>query len=398
MYCLENSVCKPSGELEMADLSRKRERERLKPRREPYWMRLSKGQYLGYRRGADTWIVRIRDRAGQQHYCALPSATNYDEAKKLAEKWIWQVGKAPDRKAIRGTVKDALETYLDWLRDQGRKSTAKNAVPKFRQVVWNDELANVPLHQLTREDFREWRDRLREGRLPRSINRIVRDVQAGLNRALVEGHVGDPMAWKLDPLADEVDEGGETAVMLAPSQRKALIKATSDAAGQFYRGLELTGARPGELAAAHVADLDLQHSTIRLSHRKGRPARLRTRAVFLSRSGLNFFRHQAKGKLPKAQLFTDATGRRWERHEWAEEFRNAAALVNVKARGNNRIPPGASAYSFRHARISELLQVHGVDPLTVANQTGTSFRMIERSYYRFIPAAMATKLAAIEDG
>jgi hypothetical protein len=42
-----------------------------------------------------------------------------------------------------------------------------------------------------------------------------------------------------------------------------------------------------------------------------------------------------------------------------------------------RIPPGVGAYALRHARISELLQVFDVDPLTVADQTGTSLAMIE---------------------
>ena len=51
---------------------------------------------------------------------------------------------------------------------------------------------------------------------------------------------------------------------------------------------------------------------------------------------------------------------------------------------------------FRHARISELLQVHGVDPLTVAQQTGTSVEMIERSYLRFIPSALQLKLATLK--
>jgi len=48
----------------LAELSRTRERERLKPRREPYWMQLGKGQFLGYRAGADTWHVRLRTRSG----------------------------------------------------------------------------------------------------------------------------------------------------------------------------------------------------------------------------------------------------------------------------------------------------------------------------------------------
>jgi hypothetical protein len=61
-----------------------------------------------------------------------------------------------------------------------------------------------------------------------------------------------------------------------------------------------------------------------------------------------------------------------------------------------RIPTDASAYSFRHARISELLQVYGVDPLTVAARTGTSLRMIERSYFKFIRSVMLEKLACLK--
>jgi hypothetical protein len=49
-----------------------------------------------------------------------------------------------------------------------------------------------------------------------------------------------------------------------------------------------------------------------------------------------------------------------------------------------------------HARISELLQVYGVDPLTVAAQTGTSLRMIERTYFKFSRSAMLEKLANLK--
>jgi len=77
-------------------------------------------------------------------------------------------------------------------------------------------------------------------------------------------------------------------------------------------------------------------------------------------------------------------------------FADAIAAVNAKARGESRIPKGASAYSFRHARISELLQDYGIDPLTVAHQTGTSVRMIEQHYHRFIAPALREKLAQID--
>jgi hypothetical protein len=51
----------------------------------------------------------------------------------------------------------------------------------------------------------------------------------------------------------------------------------------------------------------------------------------------------------------------------------------------------------RKRRISELLQVDGVDPLTVAAQTGTSLAMIEKAYLRFIPSAMRETMAHINE-
>ena len=93
---------------------------------------------------------------------------------------------------------------------------------------------------------------------------------------------------------------------------------------------------------------------------------------------------------------SDPNGNAGGRHKWAEEVQNAIARVNEKAKGKARIPFGASSYSYRHARISELLQVYGIDPVTVAHQTGTSVRMIEQSYYKFIGSALRERLAAIK--
>ena len=50
---------------------------------------------------------------------------------------------------------------------------------------------------------------------------------------------------------------------------------TSLFAAAFLQGLELTGARPKELAEAEAADFDGQ--ALRLVHRKGRPPKLRIR-------------------------------------------------------------------------------------------------------------------------
>src|SRR6056297_1498732 len=161
----------------MADLSRKRERERLRVRREPHWQRLEKGKYLGLRRStvADTWHVRLRDRSGKQHQQTLGPLASYDEAKKAAEDWLKKAGAAPIRHVIKGTVKDALEAYLEHLTDHGREETAKRALTKFRATVWKHAIGSLRMSDLTSDDFRGWRDGLREGRQPQSLNRIIRD-------------------------------------------------------------------------------------------------------------------------------------------------------------------------------------------------------------------------------
>jgi integrase len=50
--------------------------------------------------------------------------------------------------------------------------------------------------------------------------------------------------------------------------------------------LELTGARPSELAGSTVHDFDGE--TLRLKHRKGKSSKLRVRQVVLSVEGAKF--------------------------------------------------------------------------------------------------------------
>lgn len=382
----------------MTDLSRKRDRERLPLRPDPYWQRLGAGAYLGFRRGPNTWLARFRGRDGKQHWQALGEALEFDEAKRGAEDWLSQFAGSPVRTVQRDTVLAALETYLTDLRRHDRADAAKAAEGRFKTALgfdakthsYMDPLAGMQLERATQDDFLEWRDRLRSGRLPRTVNRLGRAVSAALNRAHRLGHVGNPVAWRFEALPD--DNESETAVFLTPVQRRELINAASPSAAAFLRGLELSGARPKELAASVTEDFDGER--LKLSHRKGRPPKLRSRYVVLDDKGIEFFQLRAKDKRRGVLLFTDRRGKPWRRDMWAAEVRTAIAGHNKTAQGAERIPREASAYSFRHARISELLQVYGVDPLTVGAQTGTSLRIIERSYYKFIPSVMREKLAS----
>jgi integrase len=382
-------------------------RERFAVRREPYWQRLAEGAYLGFRRGPDTWLARFRGRDRRQQYEPLGEGLEFDEAKRRAENWLAQLSGSAVRSVKRESVAAALQAYLAYLRQHGRHEAARDATLKFRAVGLMEKrlrkgkptaglnaLANRALEAVTRDDFVEWRERLLEGRQPRTINRYVRGVAAGLNRALELGHVGNPSAWALSPLVDDTEEEG-TAIFLTPAQRAGLISCASASFAAFSRGLELSGARPKELASAKVSDFDGE--SLRLTHRKGRPAKLRTRFVVLGNEGVEFFKSQTDGRGASEPLFTEDGQHAWRQHTRAAQMRAAVAAFNMKAKTWEKVPDEIGAYAFRHARISELLQVHDIDPLTVAAQTGTSLAMIERAYFKFIPNAMKKKLAAVKE-
>ncbi len=110
-----------------------------------------------------------------------------------------------------------------------------------------------------------------------------------------------------------------------------------------------------------------------------------------------FYERQAVNRDPSSLLFTEDGEQGWRPHMWGRRIREAIAAHNKEAKPCERLPPEASAYSFRHARISELLQLHKVDPLTVAMQTGSSIAMIQKAYHKFIPSALQGRLASLRE-
>lgn len=374
------------------DITKKHIRDRLRRRREPYFRQVRQRCYLGFRRGPDTWIARYRPPGSREEFHAIKGAgIDWSAALQHAEGWFAKMTGTAVRLIVRSSVRHALEAYLEDLRRHGRHGAAKGAEWRFRKYVWGDPLAAIEFERLTRDDMEDWRQRALPGRTARTVERQLRSVKAGLSRAVELGHVGNPAAWKLHKLQD--DHTGETAVFLNAAQRAALISAAELQAAHFLRGLQATGSRPGELAAARVADFDGQ--TLRLVHHKGKPPKPRLRYVVLSAEGVEFFQAMVAGRKPEEPLLVEgAQGTAFRPYTWARRIREAIVHHNT-LHPDSPLPVTASAYSFRHSRISELLQLHGVDPLVVAQQTGTSVAIIERAYMKFIPSALREKLAAI---
>ncbi|MDP2323369.1 MAG: hypothetical protein Q8N51_04980, partial [Gammaproteobacteria bacterium] len=182
-------------------------RDKLEVRREPHWLKLTSGRYLGFRKtdGSGFWIARYRDRTGKQKYSSLGELghMDYDAAAKAASEWLTTLDSPRAATAKTGTVKAACAAYVANLEILGRPAAAKDAKKRFAQLVDEDRIGGTKLDRLTRDDVIEWRDALvTKARAKATANRVLRTFKAALTKAAKMGWSADPFAWQsVEPFA-----------------------------------------------------------------------------------------------------------------------------------------------------------------------------------------------------
>ena len=158
-------------------------RSHLKVRREPYWMRLETGRFLGFRKTPTSgfWIARYRDGEGCQKYRAIGEVptVEYDDAKRAADTWFETFDRTGATVARVGTVAAACEAYAANLETEGRTAAAVDARRRFKQLVKDTDFGNTRLDRLTRDDVTKWRDALlTEERGKAGANRHLRTLES----------------------------------------------------------------------------------------------------------------------------------------------------------------------------------------------------------------------------
>lgn len=363
-------------------------REKLKPRREPYWHRVRKGCFVGFRKMAakgGSWIARSREEgpadAKQQFqplgdFSDLSDHLRFDAATKAALSWFDHIERGGQ--AGPTSVRVACGRYVDHVRALKGEKVAKDVEQRFNNYVLNDKkLADTSLSKLTPSQIGAWRDSLiarptKSGgnrgkrRSDSTLNRDMTPFRAALNLSFEEGLVTTDFAWrtKLKPI-----EGADKSrdLYLDRTQRQAfLTKAPADL-GAFIRGMCQVPLRPGAVAALDAGGWDRRLKVLKLGKDKsGKDRRIKMPDV-----AADHFDAATKDKLPTAPMFARADGKRWDKDAWKWPIKET-----VKAAG---LPASVTAYTFRHSVITDLV-VEGLDLLTVAQISGTSVRMIEKHY------------------
>lgn len=376
-------------------------RDKLKPQREPYWDRVSKGCYVGFRKmskeSSGVWRARYRSDTGKQVATTLgtldeyPDHERYDKAVALAREWFEHVGMGGAVKAV--TVMDACTAYVKHIRGEKGDTAADDIQARYRRWVKSDPIHKVELMKLTREHVKSFRRRLMSApvkinkagetrkRAADSINRDMTALRAALNHALADGKATTDFAWR-EALKPIEGAGKRRGLYLDREQRRQFIERASEDLAAFLRGLSLLPLRPGALAALTAGDFDGRLSELKI----GTDKHGAHRKIKLPIQTANVLKAAAKDKLPAAPLFARADGKAWNKDAWKGPVKEAAEAAGL--------PSETTAYTLRHSVITDL--VHGgLDLLTIAQISGTSVAMIERHYGHLRGDVAASALAKL---
>ncbi|MGN8106903.1 tyrosine-type recombinase/integrase [Paraburkholderia sp. 22098] len=372
-------------------ITTKTAREKLAPRREPYFSRIQSGLYIGFRKlseGEGTWVARRRSETGKQEYRALGTFTNYDDAVKATLEWVSSLDAGVSSKSF--TVKDTCDHYVQHLGlHKGTKSKA-DAEGRFKRLVHDKKIAKVDLSKLRTSHLKDWlteqligceenaedEDDLR--RAKDTANRNLASLKAALNLALRDRLVATDAGWKT--VAKFKDVGRRRQSFLPSDQRAALVAACAEDIRQLVKAMLFTAARPGELANACVKHFDRQQGTLALDGKTG------YRVVSLASVAIQFFEEQTKDKIANASIFATEYGQPWNKDSWKKPFKKAVEAA--------KLPPSVVMYSLRHTAISEMI-ANGIDSFEVARMAGTSTEMIDKHYGHLRHDRMRAKLDAI---
>jgi hypothetical protein len=350
--------------------------------------------------GAKSWAM-VWGRGQEKAFANYP-ATTLEAAREAARRLSAEIDQHGAPAAVATpkselTVADACRDYVTALEKDGRKTASDDAKRRFERCLYGDKLGKVRLKDLHQDHIEAWRDRVEKGDLPplpvkrgrppvakplakSSINRIRTTLVAALNHAVARRKASPDLAFEWNAVRPLKDAGQRRGLYLEREQRRALLEAAEGPVRDLIECVALTGCRPGDPSLCLRSDYDGRTASVRFRSKD------HDRKIPLSPAAAALFDRLAKGKLPKAHLFTQDGKKVWTPSDWSELVREAAARAGL--------PAGVTLYTLRHCWITDAI-VGGMDLLTVAKLAGTSLAMIEKHYGHLVQGAARDKLAQV---
>jgi integrase len=395
-------------------------RAKLPTRGEPFWTVISAGNAIGYRKGAKggTWIARLRDDSGKQHYESLGAADDARDADALSvfdfaqAQGLARTFFAKKTKELRGevtsgpyTVEDALRDYFKERFSKGSKGAKADEYSANARII--PALGSIRVDKITTPQIRDWHrnlakapkllrtkkaateratakpeekgDNPERARKP-TANRILTILKAALNHAFHEGKTADDSAWrKVKPF-----KSADAPVVryLKADESVRLINACDPDFRQLVHGALVTACRYGELVRMTVNDFDRDAKTVFVAEAKSE----KPRHVALNDEGARFFEQITAGRLGDERIFIRDDGEPWGASHQRRRLIEASERASIR--------PAATFHVLRHTYASALA-MRGVPLTVIAKQLGhADTRITERHYAHLCPNYVAETVRA----
>jgi integrase len=380
-------------------LETRAQRDKLKPRSEPYWVILSEGFHLGYYRGKSVtkWVARHRPpgRAGGYSKATLGEADDnadanggttldFRQAQDKAREWLRTVEHGGTVKAG-FTVGDALDEYLKGFSGKDLTNTKRRVEQFIRPALGKVKLsqlsaqqvrgflldrANTPARLRTRpgdeQRYRPLETPDERRRRKATANRDLTVLKAALNAAYANGRISTDQAWRKVKPFEKVD--GARLRILSDDESRRIVNACEPDFRPIVQAALLTGARWGELRSVRVQDVDLDAGTVRLTDTKAGT----DRHCYLEGEGRALLAQHTLAKKSRDLVFPDASGKRWADAMQIRRMADASKAGNVD--------PPASFHDLRRTYGARLAR-GGVPMSVIAQALGHADERITKKHY-----------------
>ena len=373
-------------------------RLKLSPQTRPYFAKIGRGVWLGYRKPANgagaCWVARAANGQGvgweKTLWAADDNGLKADGEKVLS---FWQAKTEVQRltggKSRRGdgdnsaviTLDEALTAYEPTLRKRG--ANVYNAKRPRRHLT--ETLLSKPITLLTAHELEGWRDSLLEkGLAPSAVNRNLNSLRAALTQAdNTRIHV-----WRngLKALPDATEANNVVIEDEAKAQQwVAEAYALDHQLGLLVHTVGETGARPSQAVRLKIRDLvTTDPAAPRLMMPKSgnggtrHPGQRKVEryAVSISSGLAALLKTAAKGRPSNAPLLLQKDGEPWSEIDPSAGYKKG---VRATAKKVGLDPDVYGLYAFRHTSITRML-LKGTHTAIVAKAHDTSEAMIRKHY------------------
>lgn len=366
-------------------------RKDLKPRSAPYFRKIEPRCYIGYRKYKDgkngSWVFRYSTTANpkKRYNVTLGNedTLSFDEAQREAVKLFSRYRTIGSHGY---TVKDAVDAYIIHLEKHNSPRAAKDTRQRLNKHI-SDELYRTKVADLTTATLKNWRDSyLKSSDDPEVVrkskdgaNRLFTMLRAALNLAYELDIVNDSTAWSKVKAFKAVSKA--RTYFLTIDEKNQLINEANGAFKDLIQAAILTGARYSELTGAARSHFDEKNGFLYVSGKTG------GRDIELSQQSQMFFKKLSENKKPNDYLFTHEDG-----EPWGTSHQSRPMSKVVKAA---KLPSEVVFYSLRHYYISKAL-LSGMVAQVVADNCGTSTRIIEKHYAKFLKTDRQAMLNKVE--